>query len=397
MARRIRDKDIETRAARSKLRPSGKPVFRAIGRGLHLGYRKNRLEGRWVVRRYAGEQSYITDTIGTADDIIEADGIHVLNFWQAQERARTAGAAMVYVGSVRVADVFQDYLSHLGDRAEDTGRRVRNHVLPALGDLHVDELSADKIRHWLNGMVKAGDPEAIRKSKCSANRTLTILKAGLNLAFRHGKVSSDSAWRRVEPFRQVARSRTRYLSMAEVERFLNACTPDFRRLARGALETGARYGELQRLTVGDFNVDAGSIHVRKSKIGRERYIILSASGAAFFAQLVAGQPAAAPIFGKWWKESEQSRWMSLACERAGIERITFHGLRHTWASLSVMSGMPMPIVAKNLGHTSTKMCEQHYSHLEGGFITDQIRRFAPDFGKIETNVRVYPLISTAVS
>ena len=40
MARRVRDSDLETRAARGKLKARGKPYYRAIGEGLHLGYRK---------------------------------------------------------------------------------------------------------------------------------------------------------------------------------------------------------------------------------------------------------------------------------------------------------------------------------------------------------------------
>jgi len=47
-----------------------------------------------------------------------------------------------------------------------------------------------------------------------------------------------------------------------------------------------------------------------------------------------------------------------ACERAKINPpITFHG--HTWASLSVMAGLPLMVVAKNLGHVDTRMVEAH--------------------------------------
>ena len=55
-------------------------------------------------------------------------------------------------------------------------------------------------------------------------------------------------------------------------------------------------------------------------------------------------------------------------------RISFHGLRHTWASLSVMAGVPLIVVAKNMGHADTRMVEKHYGHLAPGFIADAIRR-----------------------
>ena len=88
MARTVRDAKLETRTARAALKPSGKPYFRAIDEGLHLGYRKGQTAGKWVVRSYAGEQSYTLETIGTADDTIDPDGMTILSFAQAQAIAR---------------------------------------------------------------------------------------------------------------------------------------------------------------------------------------------------------------------------------------------------------------------------------------------------------------------
>jgi hypothetical protein len=41
-----------------------------------------------VVRRYEGEQAYVVEKIGIADDFGNADGIAILNFKQAQDAAR---------------------------------------------------------------------------------------------------------------------------------------------------------------------------------------------------------------------------------------------------------------------------------------------------------------------
>ena len=65
-----------------------------------------------MVRRYAGNQAYITDTIATADDIEDADGTTVLNFWQAQDKAREIGGKLVYAGPYRVQDALEAYLNH---------------------------------------------------------------------------------------------------------------------------------------------------------------------------------------------------------------------------------------------------------------------------------------------
>ena len=89
MARSIRDAKLDSRAARERLSARGKPYFRTLDPGLHLGYRKLKgAPGRWVVRYYIGEQSYALETIATADDSSTANGVDVLDFRQAQEEAR---------------------------------------------------------------------------------------------------------------------------------------------------------------------------------------------------------------------------------------------------------------------------------------------------------------------
>jgi integrase len=60
--------------------------------------------------------------------------------------------------------------------------------------------------------------------------------------------------------------------------------------------------------------------------------------------------------------------------------ISFHALRHTWASHAVMNGVPLLVVAKNLGHADTRMVERHYGHLGRDYVSDAIRAGAPKFG-----------------
>ena len=76
----VRDSSLDSRAAREKLRPRGKPYFRAIEHNLHLGYRKGKHGGKWVARRYVGDEKYVVETIGAADDFADADGVETLTF-----------------------------------------------------------------------------------------------------------------------------------------------------------------------------------------------------------------------------------------------------------------------------------------------------------------------------
>ena len=163
-------------------------------------------------------------------------------------------------------------------------------------------------------------------------------------------------------------------------------------MAQAAVATGARYGELATLRASDFNPDSGTIYVRTSKSGKGRHIVLNDEGVALFKSLAAGKPGDALLLTKAdyspWNKSHQARPMIEACKRAKITPpASFHILRHTWASLAVMAGAPLMVVARNLGHADTRMVERHYGHLAPSYIADEIRRAAPKFGiKPERNV-----------
>ena len=87
MAKRVKSHLLDSREARKNLTARDKPYYGSIDRGVHLGYRKGKRSGRWVVRVYA-EGDYTVKTFAQADDVRDADGTAVLDFWQAQARAR---------------------------------------------------------------------------------------------------------------------------------------------------------------------------------------------------------------------------------------------------------------------------------------------------------------------
>ena len=382
MARRVLDRYLDSKDARRRLAPRAKPYFRTLERGLHLGYRRlaNGAAGPWVARHYLGDRRYEEEAIGHADDLSDADGVAIMTYWQAVEAARErmrlrVQSAAGIVGPYTVADAvtaYLEFLEHNRNTAYDVRKRMEAHALPQLGKIEVASLNADKLRKWHAGLARkpprlrskpgkeqkyralADDEDSLRRRRASANRCLAQLKAALNLAWREGKTPSDKEWRKVKPFEGADAARVRYLTVAECKRLLNACDPVFRNLVRAALETGARYGELVRLTVTDFNSDMGTIAIRISKTGKPRHVVLTDDGAVFFEQICLRRPGGEPIFlkadGSTWRKSHQLRPMATACRLAKIDPpINFHALRHTWASLAAMNGVPLFVVAKNSG------------------------------------------------
>ena len=222
-----------------------------------------------------------------------------------------------------------------------------------------------------------------------------VLKAALNHAWREGIVPSDDAWRRVPPFKAVDAPVIRYLSEEEVRRLVNACSMDFRDIVRGALLTGCRYGELIALRAADYNGDAGTVTVRESKAGKVRHVVLTDEGRTLFNTLTAGRAREAYIFyrsdGKPWGASHQQRPLAEACARARISpAVSFHILRHSHGSTLAMRGVPMGVIAAQLGHANTRMTEKHYAHLAPSYVADTIRAHFPTLG-IEADTTVTAL------
>jgi integrase len=400
MSKTVRERKLDSPAARAKLKASGKPYWRAIDTGTHLGYRRGLTSGKWVLRRYLGGEKYSVETIGTADDHSAANGADVLNFFQAQKKARELAAkakAPAGGGEFTVAaalGAYFDRLEHEGSKTLRGSKGVaKRHIVPKLGAVRVHDLTRDMLAKWLTGLAgNADDPDTARAKRATANRILTILRAALNQAFREGKAVSDVPWRTVKPFGEVNTPRLRYFTKDEVQRLINAAHGDFRSLVLGALHTGCRYGELCRLRAADFNADAGTVFVSQSKSGKARHVVLTDEGRRFFEVLAAGRQGDALLFLRDdcqpWAASHQIRRMGEACRGARITpAASFHIIRHTSASHMVMSGVPLNVVAHNLGHADTRMTERHYAHLAPSYVAETIRKFAPDFGTGEdTNV-----------
>src|SRR4051812_28486190 len=88
MARTVKDANLATRTARASLPTRKRPHYRLILQGLHLGYYRGARTGSWSARRFIGNGRYEETKLGTAYDVADADGIAILTFGQAQERAR---------------------------------------------------------------------------------------------------------------------------------------------------------------------------------------------------------------------------------------------------------------------------------------------------------------------
>lgn len=325
--------------------------------------------------RFKQGDKYIKKTLGHADDTQDSNGTTILSYTEVQKLAQQY--ALKDFSPLTMSQATENYLAWFKDHRKgykETELNINAHILPTFGKTLVSELKTLQIKAWLNKLAatparkRSGMGEKIsfreapktdnekRARKSSANRSLTILKAILNKAFQDELVSDDTAWRRVKPFENADEPITRFLNEAECTRLINTSRPDFRMLLKAGLFTGARYAELTTLKAKNVNIDTGNIYIEPSKSGKGRHIPLSPQGLDFFKTQSAGKTGEQAIFtkedGTVWGRNHHVRLLQDACTKAKIEPIiSFHELRHTYASLLAQAGADLLTISKLLGQT----------------------------------------------
>lgn len=410
MGRQVKDARIDTREARLRLTPSNEPYWCLIVSGFHLGYRKGVRGGTWVLRQMKVEaKKYVKKTLGIADDILDSNGNGILSFKEAQLKARELIDKLTNENhNATVNDTATHYMNWFKDNrksVKETQTTIDAHILPYFGHKLISELTTKEIKTWhqklaasaarkrssrFTGQQYSGIAETHnekRSRKATANRILTVLKAILNKAFQDEMVDDDLPWRRVKPFEKVDEPKIRFLTENEAKDLIDACDPYLRKLVKAALFTGARYNELTSLKVIDVQIEGQpSIFIQPSKSGKGRHVPLNKTGTTFFYDTVIGKHGNAYVFTKqdntFWGKNHHVRLLQAACIHANIEpAISFHELRHTYASLLAQAGADLLTISKLLGHADTRVTSRHYAHLCDKTLSDAVNQLLPDFDK----------------
>jgi integrase len=394
MARQAKEYTTTTRTARAKLAPRRKAYYRQVSAGKTLGYiRRDGAPGAWIVRERKGGR-YEFRTLGVADDLTPTDGRDVLTFAEAM-RLATNPAATAKVGRLTLRGALDVYLVALASRskyAEDARGSVEKHVPRALLDCRVDRLTKTMLETWQSGMVRndPDDSDARRRSQDTANRIWTVVRAALNLAYSDeaNGIPTDAAWRRVRPFRAVARGRGDDLDAKQV-RLLVAKIATFdealANLCEAGYLTGARFGELASASVRDLDVVRRALTV-DGKTGH-RVVSLTGETAKFLRRLTVGRDRDAPLLprldGARWPRSWHHKAVKKAAAMAGLPAsVSFYTLRHAHISRALEAGMPLSLVAENCG-TSLRMLETSYAHVLAGTRRDTIERTSPKLRRVK--------------
>ena len=248
------------------------------------------------------------------------------------------------------------YSSSWSKRAE---RMIERQLLPAFGALRLDRIGRPHVERWFDAMS--------RKTPGAANTTLAVLRQIMGAAKAAGHAGIDPV-AGIKP--NPGRKMNRFLSAEEIGRLHRTLDrlveerPSRRPQAdiiRLLLLTGCRKSEI--LTLRWSEVDGDMLRLAEAKTG-SRTVWLSEAAQA----VIARQPRTDSAFvfpSPKDAARPQSRNLCLwrrARREAGIEDVRLHDLRHTVASQAVAQGVPLPTVARMLGHTQPTMTLR-YAHV----------------------------------
>ena len=241
-------------------------------------------------------------------------------------------------------------------------RMLASQLLPAFGKLPLDRIRCSDVERWFDAYSKT--------SPGAANKALSLLRQILNAAVATGHLAINPT----KGIRSNPRAKlTRFLSTEEIERLHRALErlvgerPSRRPQAdiiRLLLLTGCRRGEILKLKWSE--VDGDVLRLAKAKTG-PRTVWLSNAAQAIIDRQPRTRSAyvfPSPKDPARPRSDELPVW-DRARKEARIEDVRLHDLRHTVASQAVARGVPLPAVARILGHSQPTMTLR-YAHVSDG-------------------------------
>jgi integrase len=403
---------IDTKRGRDALAPRREPYWHKLSKGRYLGIRKLPSgHAAWIARYRDDEGTQHYNALGEVSDAFGFDEAkQAAETWMHNaergvsdrhddgRRVTVASACLAYVRSLRAEGrLSAAHDAHMrfrrtvyGDAADDEfglpgrpavmevksgaadtdaqdqreSRVIRRKWPPvahAIAAIPLAKICAPRLKQWHLDLVAAG------LSKAAANRTLTALKAALNLAVADRAVSAAVAqeWAEVGPFKGASSRRELFLDVAQRRRLLAKSEGGIRRLMEAVMHTGCRAGELTSARRLAFDARTKSLTV-SGKTG-SRTIPLAPAAVTLFSQFARDKTPNAYLLtrddGKPWAHSDWDELVKEAAARAELPPNTcLYTLRHSFITQALLDGVSTLEVSKIVG-TSLAMIEKHYGHL----------------------------------
>ena len=227
-----------------------------------------------------------------------------------------------------------------------------------IGNPALKDIMSFQIERFLNTRIERDE-----LSPATRNRHLVMLRALFNRAIKWGLLGTNPT-AGIGRLRETG-ARTRFLDQDEIKVLLEAANDRFHPILITALHTGMRRGEILRLQWPDVDLKNRTITIQESKSGKKRMIPIDGTLCTTLLALPS-RFQKGYVFPSPRKENapytDINHTFRRIADKANIENVRFHDLRHTFASHLVMNGVDIRTVQELLGHANVTMT-MRYSHL----------------------------------
>lgn len=257
-------------------------------------------------------------------------------------------------------------------------KKIDKRILPAFTGKRVKDIKPVDILNWQSSLSE-------ELSFAYTSSLFTLLRAIYKYGEKYHDIKNTTVKvdrpRSTEPKKEM-----KIWTPEEMARFL-ACTEDimYKTFFLTLYVTGCRRGEAEALTWSDVDTDKGEMRISKSltrksptapweittpkNTSSNRTVSLPMTLCKALDEYKKEQekmfPNASFVFGGDRPMSERTtdRYFARAAERADLEKIRIHDLRHSCASLLISKGMSIVAVSRRLGHTDIEQTLNTYSHM----------------------------------
>ena len=312
----------------------------------------------FVHHQHEGRRAW--KTIGDTDNMTEAEARrHAVSIIAALGNGEKGSKPGDVLFEDFAEEVFRRYGRNWKPRTLAVSRSyLRNQILPYFGGRRISEITREDVQSWFS---------SLHATPVAADRSAPVLSVILRQAETYGhRPEGSNPCVNIRRYRR--RGRERFLSREELVRLAavlaehEADAPDKAAIIRLLILTGCRKGEVLDLEWRDYR--EGKLYLRDSKTG-PRTVWLSAPArrlldglpqrdACIFPGRRRGTPMPASTLDEFWKRVRR---------KAGIGDARLHDLRHSWASIALSHGEPVPVIGRLLGHNdpSTTLKYTHFS------------------------------------